>query len=153
GMEIDRDGNLWVGGAAIRRLSAATLAADPREAAQRMETFSQADGLTGGSVNCFFEDREGNMWAGTYGGFDRFSRSNILRVGSANTFGAAAAGQSGSVWVSTAASGSDVDASILELRDGVVVNRFSGPYFSSVYRAPDGSVWFGGTSGLVRLES
>lgn len=152
GMEFDRNGNLWVGGAAIRRFPAAALAADPREAAQQMEVFTQADGLTGGSVNCFFEDREGNMWAGTYAGLDRFTHSNILRVTSANTFGAAAAGESGSVWVSTAASGSDTDTSILELRTGNVVNRYLAPDFTSAYRAPNGTVWFGGTSGIVRFE-
>ncbi len=153
GMEFDRDGHLWVGGAAIRRLAAAALAADPGESVPQMESFTQADGLTGGSVNCFFEDREGNMWAGTYAGLDRFTHSNILRVTAANTFGAAAAGESGSVWVSTVASGADTAPSILELRNGAVVNRYPAPYFTSVYRAPDGTVWFGGTSGIAQLTA
>jgi signal transduction histidine kinase/ligand-binding sensor domain-containing protein len=152
GMAFDRDGNLWVGGAAVRRFAATALTADMGSALGSMEQFTLADGLTGESVNCFFEDREGNMWVGTYSGLDRFSHSNVIRVGSTHTFGAAVAGDDGAVWVSDVDTGPGPRYPLLEVRKGVVIGKSRAPHFTSAYRAKDGSIWFGGRSGIVQLH-
>lgn len=152
GISVDRDGNLWVGGAAVRRYTAATLAGDLGVAAAGVDTFSPTDGLSGGSVNCFFEDREGNMWAGTYAGLDKFSRSNVVRVGASDTFGAVVAGDHGKVWVSALGSDEDTPYQILEIGNGAVVGKRPSPPFTSAYRAPDGSMWFAGREGIIRFD-
>jgi signal transduction histidine kinase len=118
-----------------------------------MESFTLADGLTGRSVNCFFEDREGNLWVGTYSGLDRFSHSNVVRVDATNTFGAAVAGDDGTVWVSAVETEAGARYPLLEVRNGAVVKKYRAPHFSSAYRSPDGATWFGGRRGIVRYES
>jgi signal transduction histidine kinase/ligand-binding sensor domain-containing protein len=150
GMIFDRDGNLWIGGAAVRRASPSTLAS---ATTAPMDAFTAAEGLTGDRVTCFFEDREGNMWAGTYSGLDRFSHSNVIRVKSTNTFGAAVAGADGTVWVSGLDTGPDARYPLLAIRDGVIVDRLSDEHFTSGYRGSDGAIWFGGRSGLARLAA
>ena len=61
-LEIDREGNVWVGTAA----GAARLERDEF----RMRT-DVAAGSGRGSVRCIFEDREGNIWLGTNNGLVR----------------------------------------------------------------------------------
>jgi signal transduction histidine kinase/ligand-binding sensor domain-containing protein len=60
----DRDGGLWIGALADRGLLHVHNG--------RTDRFTQAEGLSGRSVNSFFEDREGNIWVATGEGLDRF---------------------------------------------------------------------------------
>ena len=151
GMLVDREGDLWIGGLGVHRLRAGALKGDLKDSGRTMESFTPTDGLTGAAVNCFFEDREGNIWAGTYSGLDRFSRSKVVRVNHPNTFGASVAGDSGTVWVSTV--GPSDSYPILEIVKGTVVREYPGPHFTSAYRSPDGSIWFGGRTGISRFEN
>ena len=146
---FDREGNLWFGGLGVRRLAAGTLTGDLTNAAQRMASFTVADGLTG-IVNSLFEDREGNIWAGTEAGLDRFSQSNVIRwVGPNLPSPAIVAGESGTVWAA------DVDdngnSSVREIRNDTVVKEYAAP-LGTAYRSPDGSLWFGGRNGIARFE-
>jgi signal transduction histidine kinase/ligand-binding sensor domain-containing protein len=78
---FDRAGNLWIatyyGG--LQRVAGADPrgAASPHEAASRVEHFTSRDGLTSNLTTQIFEDDEGNIWAGTEGGLDRFSPAAI----------------------------------------------------------------------------
>jgi len=146
---FDREGNLWFGGLGVRRLAAGTLTGDLTNAAQRMASFTVADGLTG-IVNSLFEDREGNIWAGTEAGLDRFSQSNVIRwVGPNLPSPAIVAGESGTVWAA------DVDdngnSSVREIRNDTIVKEYAAP-LGTAYRSPDGSLWFGGRNGIARFE-
>jgi len=60
----DQNGGLWIG--ALRDRGVLHIHEG------RTDWFSQADGLSGESVNGLFEDREGNIWVGTIEGLDRF---------------------------------------------------------------------------------
>jgi signal transduction histidine kinase/ligand-binding sensor domain-containing protein len=81
---FDRNGSLWVAsfGDGLRRV------ADPgkingRQVAQfdpEAEQFTVKEGLTGNVVTSILEDREGNVWAGTFKGLDRFRESSFLPV-------------------------------------------------------------------------
>jgi signal transduction histidine kinase/ligand-binding sensor domain-containing protein len=154
GIFFDREGNLWLGGTAVRRLAAATLTGELSGAGQRMESFTPANGLTGLVVNCFFEDREGNIWAGTGSGLDRFSRSNVVRmlVDVSYTAGASVAGEAGTVWTSSTNPANDGTYPILEIRNNTVVRNYPAPRFTNAYRSPDGSLWFGGPTGIARFN-
>jgi signal transduction histidine kinase/ligand-binding sensor domain-containing protein len=153
GVAFDRDGNLWFGGSDVRRIAAAGLQDNPKLTPAAMESFTLADGLTGSAVACFFEDREGNMWVGTYSGLDRFTRTNILRVGFTGTFGTAVAGDNGTVWVSALDSGPGPRYPLLQVVRGQVAGRQRAPHFTAGFRGNDGSLWFGGRRGIVQYKA
>src|SRR5436190_9781638 len=60
----DRDGSLWIGALVDNGLL--------HIHDGRIDLFTPADGLSGGSVNSLLEDRERNIWAAGIDGLDRF---------------------------------------------------------------------------------
>ena len=152
GLFIDRQGNLWIGGTnAIHRFAAETLTDDLNSATRRMASFTAADGLTGTKVDCFFEDREGNIWAGTEAGLDRFSQSTVIKVvGTRFAYPAVVAGEAGTVWAPEVSREST--SPLLEIRNNAVVKKLPALFVASAYRSPDGSIWFGGLQGLSHFD-
>jgi signal transduction histidine kinase/ligand-binding sensor domain-containing protein len=67
----DRQGALWIGteNAGIYHVNRG-----------KVDRFTSADGLSGTSVYAFFEDREGDVWAATSGGVDRFHEHLVSAV-------------------------------------------------------------------------
>ncbi|HKM79740.1 MAG TPA: two-component regulator propeller domain-containing protein, partial [Candidatus Acidoferrum sp.] len=93
----DREGGLWVGtyGFGLAHICKG-----------RVDTFSEADGLSGGFVTKVFEDREGNIWAGTMNGLDRFREYAVpnVSVKQGLSIGVAVsllAANDGSIWIAT----------------------------------------------------
>jgi signal transduction histidine kinase/ligand-binding sensor domain-containing protein len=152
GIFFDREGNLWIAGTkAIHRFAAETLTDDLNNAAQRMASFTTADGLTGTVVQCVFEDRAGNIWAGTQAGLDRFSQSNVIKVvGTEFANPAVIAGEAGTVWASKWSR--DPSSPLFEIRNNVVVKELPALFVASAYRSPDGSIWFGGLQRLSHFD-
>lgn len=68
---VDRDGALWIGtwGQGLIRLYKG-----------QIDRFTRVDGLSDDIVNCLFQDREGNIWAGTEGGLDRFREFTVTTI-------------------------------------------------------------------------
>jgi signal transduction histidine kinase/ligand-binding sensor domain-containing protein len=60
----DHDGGLWIGALVDKGLL--------HIHEGRTDLFTPAEGLSDGSVNALFEDREGNIWVATDDGLDRF---------------------------------------------------------------------------------
>src|SRR5512132_3299313 len=60
----DRGGGLWIGAVVDKGLL--------HIHEGRTDLFTPAEGLSGGSVNALLEDREGNIWAASIEGLDRF---------------------------------------------------------------------------------
>src|SRR5262249_15295411 len=93
----DRDGGLWL----------ASLSRGLMHVHQgRTDLFSSSDGLSGSDVSVMFEDREGNIWAATAGGLDRFRDFAVtaLSVNQGLTdggVGSVLADRDGSVWLGT----------------------------------------------------
>jgi signal transduction histidine kinase len=91
----DRDGADWVGTVSHGLI---------RAHAGVSETFSSSDGLTGDTVDAVFEDREGNIWAGTDKGLDRFSSSSVAtfseQQGLATPLVSVVTAHDGSIWTS-----------------------------------------------------
>lgn len=69
GMARDRGGSLWIAGS----LGVFVLHPDGR-----LEHYDTRNGLQERSVRTILEDRDGNIWAGTYSGISRFSGSRFV---------------------------------------------------------------------------
>ena len=137
-MLIDRSGTFWFNH--TRTPGIERFAADGRTS-QRM-----SQGLSGGTVQAWLEDREGNVWAGTSDGLDHFRRTKLTRVGlpGSGTYFAIAPADSGAVWVgSTEGPVRRVGARIEEFPE------LPRPV-DVAYRDPDGVVWIGSPHGLWR---
>jgi signal transduction histidine kinase len=96
---MDRDGGLWIGtdGKGLMHIHEGVV-----------DQFTRADGLSGNIVLNLFEDREGNIWAGTERGLDRFGDLPVTilskREGLSNdAAGSVFAARSGGMWVGTSA--------------------------------------------------
>ena len=91
----DRNGGLWIG----------TLDSGLLHVHQgRTDRFTRSDGLSGDTVAALFEDREGNIWAGTTERLDRFRDFTIPSMSSkqglaGDVVGAVLAARDGSVWI------------------------------------------------------
>ena len=94
----DHDGGLWIGALVQRGL----LHIDKG----RTDRFTQADGLSGRSVNSFFEDREGSIWVATGEGLDLFRDFAIPTFSDQQGFSSRGmfsivAARDGSLWLGT----------------------------------------------------
>ena len=109
----DRDGAIWIGGQGNGILHLHN---------GRRDEFGPSDGLSGDRVGTLFEDREGNVWASTVGGLDRFralpATTYSTRQGVVGFYDAVLADRDGSIWFSTS----------------VGLYRWQGDHFT-VYRA------------------
>jgi signal transduction histidine kinase/ligand-binding sensor domain-containing protein len=133
GMHFDRDGAMW-----LMRLNSV----ERRVAGQPLSPRQQLTvdhGLSGGLPQCFFQDREGNIWIGTSAGVDRFRRNRLVTVPVQSDF--------------------DHAAIVLGPRNGLWAGDFTGTWrelgpdgersvaherrVASLFRAADGTVWGG----------
>ena len=92
----DRSGAMWLGtgGKGIFRFKDGAI-----------ENFDERRGLTNNIVRSLFQDREGNIWAGTRSGLDRFSAALFTTLTSSdglpsNSFGPILRDRAGSTWIS-----------------------------------------------------
>jgi signal transduction histidine kinase len=83
-MLFDRQGTFWIAsfGDGLRRArNVATLGSgDIGQFSDAVDKYGRADGLTSDVVQCLFEDREGNIWAGTSAGLDCFSENKVTSI-------------------------------------------------------------------------
>ena len=80
---FDNDGGLWIAtlGDGLRRSAAPELLkGEIKEHSAAVESFTSSDGLSDDYVRCILQDREGNIWAGTNSGLDRFRKTNLAPV-------------------------------------------------------------------------
>jgi signal transduction histidine kinase/ligand-binding sensor domain-containing protein len=93
----DRDGGLWIGTFDQGLL---------RVRDGQIDSFSEADGLSGNYIRNLFEDREGNIWVATDNGLDRFRDIAVATISvkqglSQTTPWSVLAATDGSLWVGT----------------------------------------------------
>jgi signal transduction histidine kinase/ligand-binding sensor domain-containing protein len=143
---FDREGNLWVATYynGLQRVSRP----DPRgastssEAASRVEQFTRRDGLSSNVTRQIFQDSEGNIWAGTENGLDKFWPATFRhepQLTNPAAFGdLLLSGSDGSVYVGQA-------STVYRVRPGGRPE----PIFRTkveprtLCEAPDGSIWIG----------
>ena len=149
---FDRDGGLWI--AAFMNGLDRVRTPDEVECEiarndGRLESFGEADGLSGNVAYVLFEDREGSIWVGTAKGLDRFRHNSVVPV----TLPAGhysltlLPGNDGEVWV-----GSATGKPLLLVRGGEAVVHDASFGVSSVYRDPGGAVWWGGFAAMLREQ-
>lgn len=141
-MLFDRAGDLWVG--RQQGLEYHTAGA--------VATTEPQHGLSGSNVAAIFEDREGNIWASTSNGIDRFRRKRVSAVPLAQSPGtqALAADADGGAWVGR--------YHVTRPGAGPIVATALWPpvpdawrnFVTCAYRDPNGVLWVGGYGGLWR---
>jgi len=142
----DSQGNTWIGtlGQGLGRLRAAS------HKLEKIERFSQPDGLSGDFVWCLLEDREHNIWVGTQNGLNRFRNEKITtltrREGLASdSVDALAAGPDGTVWASTSIGINRIDGEHRDL-------YLSGATAMALSVGPENTLWAATSRGLARME-
>ena len=155
-MLFDHDGNLWSGDdsrTGLARLSAASVGREvQRELTLSPDEYVRLGQLDSEPVRVLLEDRERNIWVGSYATLHRFSRSNVVRnttpqcMETFDRAAAFAAGDAGTLWIACG-------DHLTEIRDGIAVGRQKTPDLSAAYRDRDGTVWLAGTTVLAHLEN
>src|SRR6185436_8304401 len=92
----DHDGGLWIGALVDKGLL--------HIHEGRTDLFTPAEGLSDGSVNALFEDREGNIWVATDNGLDRFREFAVPTISvqqglSSRGVFSVLASREGSIWL------------------------------------------------------
>ena len=136
----DRRGRLWVG---YTPGGLACLDGD------RVESFTEADGLPANQVTTLSEDTRGNIWVGTRAGLGRYDgagfRSFTVADGlHSNAINSIVAGPDGGLWVSTGHPDKPLsyfDGKRFEDRDGLQ---------GYLHQGPDGALWGIQADGLRR---
>lgn len=151
GLLFDRDGGLWIAGEGdgLWRVPHPGQLPDGVPVGRgdrRLENHSERQGLSADYVGPLLEDREGNLWVGTSRGLDRFRASRLVPAGfpSGSYDFALAAGAGGAIWAGTK------NRPLMRL-DGAVTPFPGVDRISCAYRDADGTLWFGGSSGLWRV--
>ena len=143
----DHDGGLWLG----------TLDHGLVHVHQgRIDSFTQADGLSGDTVTALFEDREGNVWVATPGGLDRFREFPVSSISMKNGLSdvlvtSVLAAKDGSVWMGTA-------DGLNRWKDGQITvyrtrNGLPDDYLESLYEDDRGRIWISTRRGVAYFEN
>jgi PAS domain S-box-containing protein len=143
----DRAGNLWIG----------SVGGLDRYSGGKLVPYIDANGNKLPRVDELFEDREGCLWVGTTGGLARFTDRRGYTLGKEQgvlgAFGVAVRqSHDGSIWASSWAGG------VARFQNGTIRQYAVGAPLShesvtTIYEAPDGTLWFGNRgSSLDHLE-
>jgi signal transduction histidine kinase/ligand-binding sensor domain-containing protein len=124
----------------------------------KTRVYTPKDGLAASAVNCFFEDREGNLWMGTIesgllrlrdGRFTRYTTADGL---SSNRITTIYQDREGIIWVGTLDNGlnrmSKQIITTYSTANGLAANNTY-----PVYEDAAGTMWIGGWSGLTKIDN
>jgi len=145
-MLVDRDGSLWIirnYNVEHRWLGAPGDSSSPTSSG----TLTEAASLSG-APGPLLQDREGHIWVGTLGGLDQFRATKLTSVAPAPmVFPALAPAPDGAVWI-----GSE-EQPLMKVGAGAEVLPAVTSKIETIYREPDGVIWFGDAAGLWRLRA
>ena len=140
---------------------------------QLRASYAGAEGLAGGYVRSFFEDRNGTLWAAAEGGLSGIKNGRVLTLTSrnglpCNTVHWMMEDDTHSVWLYLACglvrmAPSELEASasnpkrmihttVFDSSDGVGNHRFTGGYNAIVAETGDGRLWFLALGGVSVLD-
>lgn len=149
---FDREGNLWIATYynGLQRIARP----DPRgaatqaEAIAQVERFTARDGLSSNATTQLLQDAEGNVWAGTENGLDRFWPATLRyepKLADPAAFGDLLLRASdGSVYIGQA-------STVYRARPGgrpEPIYRTTGNEPRTLCEAPDGAIWIGLSKGV-----
>jgi len=142
----DRDGGMWIGtqGEGLLHLYEG-----------RLDRFTQSDGLSDDFVRGLFEDHEGNVWAATNGGLDRFRDFPVTRITrreglSENSAGSVFPSKDGGIWIGTDGGLNHIGKGKIATysrRDGLPSSRIT-----AVFEEKGGRLWVDSMNGLTYLK-
>ena len=141
-LEVDREGNVWVGTAAgVARLE--------RDEFQTRNDVTAGSGR--GSVRCIFEDREGNIWLGTNNGLVRLHDDVFTVYGKTEGLPSDEPtsehqDRSGRIWVGF------LDGGLRLLSGGQAPAALPTEGVFSIHETRDGELLVAGRDGLLRLS-
>src|SRR5262249_13319225 len=72
-----------------------------REGRPAIERLTVRGGLSSNVVSALFEDRDGNIWVGTYSGLHKFSRRKSMAITHLGLAASVAADPNGNIWIGT----------------------------------------------------
>lgn len=156
GLLFDRNGGLWATtlGDGVRRVRDPLLLGQPAVAGTpgAIEVFGKRDGLSADYLLPVLEDREGNIWVGTSRGLDRFRQANLVPAEFPDgaydfTLVAGDAGDAGAIWAGTRNRG------LMRLQDQRITTIALASQVTAAYRAPGGTIWLGGPTGLWTMQA
>ena len=79
---FDRDGSLWITtlGDGLRRVEHPDRRTHEKfgKSSDQLESFTTKEGLSTDYATSIYQDREGNIWVGTSGGLDRFTKGAVV---------------------------------------------------------------------------
>jgi signal transduction histidine kinase/ligand-binding sensor domain-containing protein len=146
---FDRAGSLWMsdyrdGVKRVRfpeRLAKPGLTPDSIE----IESFGAQDGLSSNTAGNFLEDREGNLWASSSKGLDRFSYTPFSSVMLPSPYAnlTLLTGERGEVWVATS-----IRNHLLRVSGESITKEIGPMEVASVFRDPGGTIWWGNGGGI-----
>ena len=142
----DRDGALWIGTVDRGIIHVHH---------GRTDTFSRSDGLSGDVIFRLFEDREGNVWAATSGGLDRFRELPFATISekeglSSNATQSVVAATDGSVWI-----GAQRGLTRWKNGQATVFRKATGlpdDMLQSLYQDDGGRIWASTPGGLAYFQ-
>jgi len=160
GLLFDRTGALWIStlGNGVHYVANPTVAdstvadravADLMTRMRTAQAFTVREGLSGNHLWPLLEDREGNVWAGTNAGIDRFHPRELM-PGSVPPDAlnvALVAGSDGSLWA-----GTSNRPAMRIVGDRVDTMDMPAPVTSAM-RDADGTIWMGGLNGIWRTQA
>ena len=143
----DHDGGLWIGALVDKGLL--------HIHEGRTDLFTPAEGLSDGSVNALFEDREGNIWVATDDGLDRFRDFAVPTISiqqglSSRGIASILTARDGSLWVG-ASDGLNrwINGQIKVYRkDSGLPDKAH-----ALFQDASGTMWVGTQSGIAFLSS
>lgn len=143
----DRKGALWI---ATPNSGLWRARPDAQGSGLVVDTITTKDGLLSNAVRALHEDREGNIWVGTYAGLQRFTPRRVASITDYGFVRTMIMAPDGSLWLA-AASGlirrTSTGSRVYDERDGV-----PGPTVLSFHLDDRGVLWIGTDRGVARLE-
>jgi DNA-binding NarL/FixJ family response regulator/signal transduction histidine kinase/ligand-binding sensor domain-containing protein len=143
----DRDGGVWIGALVDKGLL--------HVHEGKTDLFTPAEGLSDGSVDALFEDREGNIWVPTDDGLDRFREFAVPTISiqqglSSRGISSIVVARDGSLWVGAS------DGLNRWMNGQIKVYRKDSGLpdkAHALFQDASGTLWVGTQSGIVFLES
>jgi signal transduction histidine kinase/ligand-binding sensor domain-containing protein len=148
GLCFDREGNLWVGtdNDGVFRVHG-----------NAVDHYARTEGLSSDFVRTLFEDREGNVWAATSNGVDKFHDPLVTTFSAVEGLGkdwavGVSASRDGTIWVANAESLDRIgkNGSISSIRTG---SGLPGSQVSSLLEDRAGNMWVGVDDGLYVFKN
>lgn len=143
----DSHGNLWIGtgGQGLWRIRHTD-----KGLVDALERTSTATGLSDDGITELIEDREGNVWAATRDGLNRFTPHKMTPITDIGVVNAVDATSDGRVWVGS------VDG-IVSFADGRIASRappipLRNPPLTAMHADASGTLWAGTATELVRID-